>query len=128
MNMKELAEILLSIGAMGERLEAKEREIIKLTAERGASYKNNQALVDAMTIDRRSIVALKEENEQNKRRLATLTAERNDEIEKSLDLSMQCERLTAERDALLKHEYICIKCGIRKDSEATKQGQQSPPF
>jgi hypothetical protein len=51
-----------------------ERSLAERTEERGKSYKFNQALADAMTIDRQSIVALNEENERLKRQLDTTIA------------------------------------------------------
>ena len=51
-----------------------EQMLAERTEERGKSYKFNQALADAMTIDRQSIVALNEENERLKRQLDTTIA------------------------------------------------------
>lgn len=38
----------------------------------------------------------------------------------SCRLETELAEVTKERDALLRGEYVCKKCGIRKDSEGAK--------
>ena len=48
--------------------------------------------------------------------------QKNDErwIAREFELLAEIGKLDAENDALLRGEYICKKCGIRKDGEGAK--------
>jgi hypothetical protein len=41
-------------------------------------------------------------------------------VDEVAEVKRELAAVTAERDALLRGEYICKKCGIRKDGEGAK--------